>query len=80
MSDDRDEQQRQRDRAITLTLRGASWELEETAHKVPAGRMDPEAWQELLAKLDYLRDLIRQRMGDTNGPAIEHVPSTPDTE
>lgn len=58
---------------MALVLRGAHWELETAAHHVTAGRLTREDWQELLTKLDYLRSLVAQRAGDTNGPAIGHV-------
>ena len=79
MSDDRTEEQRQQDRALVLALRTASWELEDVAHNLPAGRVTSEDWRDLLTKLDYLRDLVRARCGDTSGPAIERH-GTPETD
>lgn len=73
MSDTRDEHQRQQDRAIITAMRAAQWELDNVAHALGANRVTGEGWNELLAALEFLTDLVRMRSGDTSGPTI---PST----
>jgi len=74
--DNRDDRQRQQDRALTAALRAAQWELDNVAHALPAGRVTPEGWKDLLTALDYLRDLVRMRSGDQGGPSIDREPPT----
>lgn len=76
MSDDRDDHQRQQDRAMAVVFRGAQWLFDDIAHALPVGAYTAEQWNELQASLEMLAMLVEQRTGRPfafpNRPATKH--------